>query len=59
MEAPADVDVPDSLLPEPELQRLMEEQKPRFLPLAGMPEGTTSLPQPDPTTGKDSPCYDC
>ena len=57
VEAPADVDVPDSLLPEPELQRLLEEQKPCFLPLAGMPEGTSAYSQPDPITGGDLSCH--
>ena len=51
VEAPADVDVPDSLLPEPELQQLMAERNPHFVPVLGMPEGSSPYTRPDPVTG--------
>jgi len=51
LEAPAEVDVPESLLPEEKLKRLIEERKPRYVPLEGAEAGASPFPPPDPSTG--------
>ena len=55
IEAPEEVDVPSSLLPEEEVEQLVAELNPHFIPLAGSPPGSSATPPADPTTG--NPLY--
>ena len=50
VEAPDDIDVPDSLLPEERVAELLAERVPAFVPLPGR-EADGATPLPDPATG--------
>jgi hypothetical protein len=51
VDPPEDIEVPASLLPEDELQRLVAERQPRFVPLARYGPDSDPLPPPDAATG--------
>eukprot|EP00884_Botryococcus_braunii_P007566 jgi/Botrbrau1/16810/Bobra.150_2s0037.1 len=51
VEAPVDIDVPDCLISEEHITQLMAERQPEFVPVDGLPQGTSVLASADPITG--------
>ena len=51
IEAPEEIDVPLSLLPEEEVNRLVAEYNPHYVPLDNSPSGSSVSSPADPSTG--------
>ena len=51
VDPPEDIEVPQSLLPDEEVERLVAERQPRFVPLERFGPGSDPLPPPDPASG--------
>lgn len=51
VDPPEDIEVPQSLLPEEDVERLVAKRQPRFIPLQRYGPDSDPLPPPDAATG--------